>query len=289
MNKWKYTKKTKRKPQNSVDFENISPKISVIMPVYNTKDWVWSAIESILNQTFKNFEFIIIDDCSTDGSYEICKKYAQKDKRIKLYRNDKNYGVALTKIKLISLTKTNYIASQDSDDISCKNRLNIEYSFLENHKEYAVVSWNNIIIDEKWNIIWHRKYSDNIRQIILKKSPVSHPSTMIRKSDFLSIWWYSQIKYVEDYDLRIKFYISGYKIKNLNEDVLFYRIRKWAQKWYIKETLKWTLKCQKNAYKKIKPSLSDLCYHVALSCLLLFPKNIVFKLFKHIELWDCKK
>ena len=157
------------------------PLVSVIMPVYNTKQWVWEAIESILDQTFKDFEFIIVDDYSTDGSYEICEKYAKKDKRIKLYRNEKNWWVAYTKNRLIGLTSTDYLASQDSDDVSFLNRLELEYKFLEEHKDYAVVAWNNVIIDEKWNTIWHRKYSDDIRSVILKKSPVSHPTTMIRK------------------------------------------------------------------------------------------------------------
>lgn len=259
------------------------PIISVIMPVYNTKQRVWLAIESILNQTFKNFEFMIIDDCSTDGSYEICEKYAKKDNRIKLYRNEKNYWVAYTKNKLISLTSTNYIASQDSDDISCLNRLDLEYKFLKENEDYSVVSWNNVIIDEKWNIIWYRKYSDNIKNVIMKKTPISHPTTMMKKSDFLSVWWYSKMKYVEDYDLWIKLFSTGYKIKNLNENLLYYRIRKWAETSNIKKTIKWVLKCQKDAYSKIKPSLSDLVYHFALSCLLLLPKKLIFKLFNWIE------
>ena len=259
------------------------PKISVIMPVYNTRQWVWEAIESILNQTFEDFEFIIIDDYSTDWSYEICREYAKKDERIRLYRNDKNSWIAYTKNKLILLTKTNYIASQDSDDISCKNRLHIEYYFLEKHKEYAVVSWNNIIIDEKWNFIWHREYSDNIRHVILKKAPVSHPTTMIKKDAFEKVWWYSRDSYVEDYDLWIKFYVMWYKIKNIDMDLLKYRIRKWSHKSKVKETIKWTLECQRKAYKKIKPSFSDLCYHFALSCLLVLPNPVIFKLFKWIE------
>ena len=259
------------------------PLVSVIMPVYNTKQWVWEAIESILNQTFEDFEFIILDDCSTDGSYEICEKYAKKDKRIKLYRNDKNEGVAFTKNKLIELTSTNYIASQDSDDVSFLNRLELEYNFLENHKDYGVVSGNNVIIDEDWKEIWHRIYSDNMKYIILKKSPVSHPTTLIRKSDFLAVWWYTKVKYVEDYDLWIKFYENWYKIKNLDEDLLYYRIRKWAQKWHVKETIRWTLKCQKEAYSKIKPSFSDRVYHFALSCLLLLPKSTILKIFSIIE------
>jgi glycosyltransferase involved in cell wall biosynthesis len=258
-------------------------KISVIMPVYNTKQWVWEAIESILNQTFKEFEFIIVDDCSTDGSYEICKEYAKKDKRIRLYRNEKNSWVAFTKNKLIELSSTAYIASQDSDDISFLNRLELEYEFLENHKDYAVVSGNNVIINEEWKKIWHRKYSDNIKNIILKKSPVSHPTTMIRKSDFLAVWWYTKVKYVEDYDLWIKFYTNWYNIKNLDKYLLYYRIRKGAQKWHVKETIKWTLDCQKRAYNKIKPSISDRIYHTCLHCLLLLPKSIILKIFNIIE------
>ncbi len=259
------------------------PLVSVIMPVYNTKQWIWEAIESILKQTFEDFEFIIIDDCSSDWSYEICKKYAQKDKRIKLYRNKQNSWVAFTKNRLIELTSTNYIASQDSDDVSFLNRLELEYKFLNSHENYAVISGNNIIIDENWKTIWHRKYSDDIKNVILKKSPVSHPTTMIRKSDFLKVGWYTKVKYVEDYDLWIKLYTNWYKIKNLDKDLLKYRIRKWAQKWHVKETIRWTLDCQSRAYKKIKPSFSDLCYHYCLWCLLLLPKDIIIKIFSMIE------
>lgn len=256
------------------------PLVSVIMPVYNTKEYVWEAIESILNQTFKDFEFIIVDDWSTDWSYEICEEYAKKDKRIRLYKNDKNSWVAFTKNRLIELSTTDYLASQDSDDVSTQNRLKLEYDFLESHKDFAVVAWNNIIIDEEWKIIWHRKYSDDIRSVILKKSPVSHPTTMMRKSDFLSVWWYTKVKYVEDYDLRIKFYTEWYKIKNIDKDLLKYRIRKWAQKSNVKQTIKWTLKCQEKAYDKIKPSISDMVYHYCLWLLTLLPNSWIMALFK---------
>jgi len=254
--------------------------VSVIMPVYNTKDFVWEAIESILNQTFEEFEFIIVDDWSTDGSYEICEEYAKKDKRIRLYKNNKNSWVAFTKNRLIELSTTDYLASQDSDDVSTQNRLKLEYEFLEEHKEYAVVAWNNIIIDEEWKVIWHRKYSDDIRSVILKKSPVSHPTTMMRKSDFLAVWWYTKVKYVEDYDLWIKLYTRWYKIKNIGNDLLRYRIRKWAQKWHVKETIRWTLNCQTKAYEMIKPSFFDRVYHIALKWSLVLPSKWILALFK---------
>ncbi|MDQ7023131.1 MAG: glycosyltransferase family A protein [Candidatus Gracilibacteria bacterium] len=120
----------------------------------------------------------------TDKSYEICEQYSKKDDRIKLYRNEKNMGISFTRNRLIELSNTNYIASQDSDDISELNRLELEYNFLENNKNYALVSGNNIIIDENSKVIGYRKYSDNIKKIILKKSPVSQPSSMFRKNIF---------------------------------------------------------------------------------------------------------
>jgi len=259
---------------------NNKPLVSVIMPVYNTEQYVWEAIDSILNQTFKEFEFIIVDDWSTDKSYEICEEYTKKDKRIRLYKNEKNSGIGYTKNRLISLTTTNYIATQDSDDISTQNRLKLEYEFLEKHQEYAMVSGNNIIIDEEWKIIWHRTYSDNIRNVILKQSPVSHPTTMIRKDIFEKVWWYSHESYVEDYDLWLRFYEKWYEIKNIDKDLLKYRIRKWAHKDKAKKTIKETIKCQEKAYKFINPTFSDKLYHLGLKFLLVLPDKMIIKLFK---------
>jgi glycosyltransferase involved in cell wall biosynthesis len=116
------------------------PLVSVIMPVFNTKKRVGEAIESILNQTFSDFEFIIVDDCSTDGSYELLQKYAKKDKRIQLFRNEKNQGISFTRNKLIEYSSTDFICTQDSDDVSEPNRIEREYDFLAQSEEYAVVS-----------------------------------------------------------------------------------------------------------------------------------------------------
>ena len=138
--------------------QKINPKISVIMPVYNTEKYVWEAIKSILSQTFSDFEFIIIDDCSTDNSYSICEKFADIDKRILLLKNTENKWISYTRNKLIWLTTTNYIASQDSDDISLNDRLKDSYDFLRENTGYWVVSWNNEIINETWVKIWFRKY-----------------------------------------------------------------------------------------------------------------------------------
>lgn len=262
-------------------------KISVIMPVYNTEKYVWEAIESILNQDFQDFEFIIIDDCSTDYSYKICEEYAMKDDRIKLSRNEKNMWISFTRNKLIELTNTNYIASQDSDDISELNRLELGYDFLEHNPDYTIVSWNNTIINEDWDEIWFRKYSDDIKNVILKKSPIAQPSSMFKKDIFYKVWWYdNNVHYwLEDYDLWLRFFINWYKIKNLNIPLLKYRIREWQCKSNIKQVIKTTIETQKKAINKYwyKQSFSDYLYITLEQILLLLPNKVIFYLFNLIE------
>lgn len=263
----------------------MKPLVSVIMPVYNTKDYVWEAIESILNQTFKEFEFIIADDWSTDWSFEICQEYAEKDKRIRLYKNDKNEWLWYTRNRLLSLAITDYIASQDSDDVSMPNRLKLSYEFLEKHKEYWVVWWDTEIIDEEGKKIWYRTYSDNIPNVILKKSPVANPATMYRKSIFEEVWWYTKDKrldWAEDYDLWLRFYLKWYQIKSINETFLKYRIRTGQTKSdRLKRTLRNTIMLQEK-YRKlwIKASISDRIYIFLEKCLLMLPSNLIMWLFK---------
>lgn len=256
------------------------------MPVYNTKQWVWEAIESILNQTFEDFEFIIIDDYSTDGSYEICKEYEKRDKRIRLYRNDKNEWLCYTRNRLISLTSTDYIASQDSDDISKKDRLESEYRFLSENTKYSVVWWDCEIINEKWKKIWLRRYSDNIPYTILKKCPIANPTSMYRKSHFDKIWWYvkdKKLDWTEDYDLWLNFYYHWYLIKNLQNLTIMYRIRTWQTKFNVKKILKNTINIQKKYIRLwLKPTISDRIYLICEHILLLFPSSFIKFLFKKI-------
>lgn len=269
----------------------MNPKVSVIMPVYNTEKYVWFAIESILNQSFKDFEFIIIDDCSTDNSYKICEEYAKKYERIKLLRNNENKWISYTRNKLVEYSNTDYILTQDSDDVSEINRIELSYNFLKNNFNYWVVSWNNIIINEDWKIIWKREYSDNIKNVILKKNPISQPSSMFRKDFYYEVWWYdNDLDYWEDYDLWLKMYLKWYKLKILSEDLIKYRIRQWQTKSdKLKETIKNTIFVQKKAIKNwIKPSFSDKIYIFLEQILLILPNCFVIYLFKKLEYKDVK-
>ena len=115
--------------------------ISVIMSVYNGEKYLVQAIDSILNQTYQNFEFIIIDDCSTDNSSHILQEYAQKDSRIKIIKKEKNIGIKgfIKNLNLgISLAKGKYIARMDADDISLPERFQKQVDFLENNSDFTI-------------------------------------------------------------------------------------------------------------------------------------------------------
>ena len=164
------------------------PLVSVVMPVYNGERFLKDAIESILNQTYKNFEFIIVDDGSTDDSLKIIKEYQKKDKRIRLIENKKNLGQAKSLNKGLSLAKGKYYAKMDSDDIACKKRIEKEVDFLERNNDYVIVGSNLEIIDENNNTIGYRFYpqkNKEIRKLIIIKSPFAHPSVMIKWQIFL--------------------------------------------------------------------------------------------------------
>ena len=262
------------------------PKVSVVMPVFNTAKFLPEAIESILNQTFKDFEFVIIDDGSTDESRQIIQAYADKDARIKAYQNKQNMWISYTRNRLINLTKTNFIAPQDSDDVSLPHRLEKEFNFLSTNPQYAVVSGDIIIIDEDWKEIWYRKYRDQIDKTILKKSPIAQSASMFDKQAFLKVWWYDDnLCCWEDYDLWLRLYTQWYKIKNLNDFLIKYRIRSGQSKTQVKKALKTTINIQKKAFTQygLKPSISDKVFRYIENLLFFLPDRIILELFKKLE------
>ena len=144
--------------------------ISVIMSVYNGEKYLVQAIDSILNQTYQNFEFIIIDDCSTDNSSHILQEYAKKDSRIKIIKKEKNIGIKgfIENLNLgISIAKGKYIARMDADDISLPERFQKQVNFLEKNSDFSLCFSNAKILQEnnaenynKMTIVENRKYQD---------------------------------------------------------------------------------------------------------------------------------
>ncbi len=266
------------------------PNISVVMPVYNSEKLVWETIESILNQTFIDFEFIIVDDCSTDKSWNIIQKYANKDRRIKAYRNKKNLGVVKTRNKMLDLINHNskYIAMIDSDDIAKPERLDKQIKFLEKNTDYAIVWAFLEIIDKNGKTIWYRKYPvtpDEIGKTICKKSPLAQPSVMVRKSAWDKVWKYNKnFERVQDYELWFRFFKKWYKLANLPEYLLKYRIHSnQGKSKHLKLTIKNTLKIQTSNLKYCKNKLSTFLYMLVELFLLFLPSSLILNLFKKIE------
>jgi len=158
------------------------PLVSVVMSVYNGEKYLREAIDSILNQTFNNFEFIIIDDGSTDSTLEIIKSY--KDPRIALISRD-NKGLVASLNEGIDLASGKYIARQDADDWSVKTRLARQVAYMEGNSEAVVVgSWITVIDDSSSNRGVHRLYTEDIdiKRELLLRSPFAHGSIMMAKS-----------------------------------------------------------------------------------------------------------
>lgn len=190
------------------------PKVSIIMGVYNGEKRVGNAIESILNQTFTDWELIVCDDGSSDGSYELLKRFETEDKRIVAIRNPQNMGLAKTLNHCLEKAKGQYIARMDDDDYSHPERLETEVEYLDSHQEYAIVASGRKMIDE--NGIWgyDTNFGERTNIDIFKGNSFAHPTVMVRKEAYSSVGGYSTYPWIgreEDTDLWCKMYSYGYK------------------------------------------------------------------------------
>lgn len=200
----------------------MSAKVSVLMPIYKTNEvYLKEAIESILNQTFTDFEFLILDDCPDDNREHIVKSY--KDKRIKYMINEQNMGISAARNKLIDLAKGEYLAIFDHDDISSPTRLEKEVNLLDSHPEVGVVSSNAHIIGTDKDII-NPIYSEDIKQSLMYYCAILHPASMIRKSVLENNHIYYEKYYspAEDHKLWCRL-INYTKFYNIPEVLLNYR------------------------------------------------------------------
>ena len=204
------------------------PLVSVVMPAYNTEKYISEAIESILNQTFKDFEFIIIDDGSTDKTWEIIQSYAEKDKRIIPVKNEKNLKISRTLNKGIAMSKGKYIARMDADDWSYPSRLEKQVEFMERNTDVVVSGGYIVVCDETLSPVYVRKYpvtDKSIRSKMFIYNPFAHPSVMFRTFPIKEekCVYDHNLHGAEDYDLYFRLGKRG-KFANLNDVILKYRI-----------------------------------------------------------------
>jgi len=203
----------------------MSPKVTVLMSVYNGESYLVQSIDSILKQTFKDIEFIIIDDGSTDKSLSIIKSYMNKDCRIKLIQNEENIGLTRSLNKGLALARGEYIARQDADDISLPDRLNRQVTFMDAHPEIGVCgSWVKKIGSYSHHIWKYPTDNDTIRACLLFTSAMAHPSVIMRKSLLVKIqlFYNPSYKRSQDYELWVR--ASQYfPLANIGEVLVLYR------------------------------------------------------------------
>lgn len=199
------------------------PKVTVLMPVYNGEKYLREAIESILDQTFTDFEFLIINDGSTDGSVGIVESY--KDRRIRLVHNEKNLGLIASLNRGMELARGEYIARMDCDDISLPLRLEKQVVFMDAHPEIGVCgSWAKVI-DENGNVNGSIKAltGKSIKRLCWRPSPFIHPTCIIRSSLLKENRYSEGYPHAEDYELWLR--LSKKTVFfNLKDYLLYYRI-----------------------------------------------------------------
>lgn len=202
-----------------------TPLVSIIMPCYNSEKYISQSIESVLNQTYNNFELIIVDDCSTDKSRDIIKEFAIKDKRIKYEFSKVNEGVSITRNKAIEKAKGTYIAFLDSDDIWFPNKLDTQVNFMEDNRiefsccDYELISEQGIKLNKKVSVPRTTNYNN-----LLRYNTIGCLTVMINKEKIKNI--HMKDIYHEDYIAWLDIAKQGYIIYGIQETLALYRKQK---------------------------------------------------------------
>lgn len=203
--------------------------VSVIMSVFNEEDYLPQAIESILNQTYKDFEFIIVDDASNDTSLEIIKRYASEDKRVAVIENTLNLGLAASLNKALGVAKGEFVARIDADDIAVKDRLEIQLAFLNKNPDIDLVGASMYLIDLEGRTIARSDTTADskiLKKIIYYKNISPHPTWMFRREILKDLKGYRNLPASQDYDFLMRLYSLGYEVSNIDTPLLHYRVHK---------------------------------------------------------------
>ncbi len=222
------------------DLENI--KVSVVMGVYGYKNYIEGSIESILNQTFRDIELIIIDDGCDYDLFNIVQRF--KDKRILYVKNNENIGLTRSLIKGINFSKGKYIARQDAGNISKESRIERQYNFLESNKAYYLIGTSVTLIDEKDETVCKiiaDSNVDSIKKNILKFNCINHSTIMFRNKGVVN--YRAKFKYSQDYDLYLNLLSKNILFGNISDILLEERI--------LPDSITYKKRDKQNHYKNV--------------------------------------
>jgi len=200
------------------------PLVSIILPVYNAERYIAFSIESVINQTYRNLEILIVDDASNDRSIELVQGF--KDSRIKIVKNEQNSGISASLNKGLSLAIGKYIARMDADDICLPNRIETQVKFLLANPDVAVIDSVMQLMDTD-NKLMSRVNSTKISEKAIRRTLpfdncLGHSSVMLPR-EIYTRYRYRKVVH-EDYDLWLRILNDGNRICKINEPLLHYRV-----------------------------------------------------------------
>ena len=222
--------------------------VSVIMPAYNCADYIGKSIDSVLGQTYRNWELVIVDDCSTDGTYRIAQSYADKDKRIKVHRLDENSGAAVARNKAADLSGGYYLAFLDSDDLWKPEKLERQIGFMEmNDYLFSCTAYGKV--DEHGSILdkvvhCHEKYD---YELVLRECFGN--STVVYNAEKLGRVHGADIRKRNDFALWLKVIKLAQNAYGLDEVLGYHRIRNGSISYKKSELVKWQWHVYRNIEK----------------------------------------
>jgi len=202
---------------------NQEPQVTVLMSVYNGEKYAVDAVESVLNQTFIDFEFLIFEDCSKDNSLSILQDYAKKDTRINLIANETNQGLTANLIQGMNIAKGTYLARMDADDICLPERFAKQVEYLNKHQEISLLGSSVIFFEDNgYEFIGYQPIEhDEIKVELLLGYTMMHPSVMMRLNNFRkhNLNYDVSFRYSQDFDLWVRA-IALLKFANIKEPLL---------------------------------------------------------------------
>ena len=234
---------------------------SVIVPIYKVEKYIHNCIQSIISQSFKDFELIVINDCSTDSTGEILNRFAELDKRVKVHTNEVNLRLPSSLNKAISLAQGKYIARMDADDICLPERLEKQYKFMENNPNVALSSCRFMTL--KNGVISSggcggKCDNESIKALLLVTNPILHPGIIAKADAIRSLLYDKNFTCTEDMELWTRFVMAGYDVEIMPDYLMIYRLHdKQITETTLEKQHKEVVAIQKNYYGALLETMNS--------------------------------